>query len=687
MRLAVLSVLLLGLAPLSVDAAVGRDHIPIPNDYFTINFANTCVPSPDGRYVAYTEMRWEGENDPRNTDLWVADAISRSVTRLTFEPGEDGSAQWSPDGKWIYFTGSRKSNADAKPPENGKTQIWRVPRDGGSPQAITRLADGVKSFRLSRNGKTIYFVAGSEHIEDDLWKDLRKDFKDLEYGHGVDTFSEVWRLDLDTWRTERLIDDRRVIVDWAVSPDERRIAMITRPQEELITNEGWTRVDVYDTGTHKTTTLPDKLWRAEAPSPYGWLLNAAWSSDSQVLSFGVDFDGYPGELYFAHFDQGTEPLLQKLHRPNEVTPGGGTRWIPGTRTFTFIADDHARKRIIGIKDVRGGKQGSYVNLTPGDVEIDDYGFSQKGDLVVLRPGLDHPPDLFAVKNPGEKATYDRMTRLNPQVDTWKLGKLQIVKWTAPDGSPVEGILELPPDYKEGDPPLPLLLAIHGGPTSASTYAFAFSIYGRGTFAPQGWAVFDPNYRGSTGYGDKFLTDLVGHENDIEVKDILAGVDALIQRGVVDRERMAVMGWSNGGYLTDCIITKDVRFKAASSGAGVFDQVMQWGIEDTPGHVINFQRGLPWEKPEEMRQASPLYAADKIKTATLIHVGEDDERVPAQHSRALYRALRHYLNVPTELVVYPGEGHGLTQYSHRKAKMSWDERWMNHYVLGKKDPEL
>ena len=687
MRLAVLSFLLCVLAlPLPVQAAE-RDHVPTRDDYFTINFATTCVPSPDGRYVAYTEMRWEGEKDPRNTDIWVADATSKSVTRLTFEPGEDGSAQWSPDGKWIYFTGSRKSGDATKPPENGKAQIWRVTRDGGSPQAITRLTDGVKSFRLAKNGKVLYYEVGAEHIDDDDWKDLRKDFKDLQYGHGVNKFSEVWKLELDTWRTEKLVDDHRVIVDWAVAPDERRIAMITRPAEELLTNEGWTRVDVYDMGTRKITTLPDKLWRAEAPSPYGWLLNAAWSPDSQVLSFGVDFDGYPGELFFAHFDQGPEPLLQKMHRPHEVTPNGGTKWIPGTRTFTFIADDHARKRVIAIKDVRAGRQGADVDLTPGDVEIDDYGFSQKGDMFVVRPGLDHPPDLFAVRNPGEKAGYERITHLNPHVDTWKLGRLQIVKWNAPDGTPVEGILELPPDFKEGDPPLPLLLAIHGGPTSASTHAFAFSMYGRGPFAPQGWAVFDPNYRGSTGYGDKFLTDLVGHENDIEVKDILAGVDALIQRGIADPERMAVMGWSNGGFLTDCIITKDPRFKAASSGAGVFDQAMQWGIEDTPGHVINFQRGLPWERPDEMRQASPLYAADKIKAATLIHVGEDDERVPAQHSRALYRALRHYLNVPTELVVYPGEGHGLMQYSHRKAKMAWDERWFNHYVLGKKDPEL
>ncbi|HET9232810.1 MAG TPA: prolyl oligopeptidase family serine peptidase, partial [Candidatus Eisenbacteria bacterium] len=564
MRLAIVPLLVLSLAGALTARAAERDHVPIRDDYFTINFATSCVPSPDGRFAAYTEQRWEGEDDPRNTDLWVADLTAKSVTRLTFEPGAEGSAEWSPDSKWIYFTGSKKSS-EGKVPENGKTQVWRIAREGGTALAVTRLDEGVNGFHLSPDGKALYYTAGAEHIDEDVWKDLRKDFKKLQYGHGVTTFSEVWKLDLETWRAEKLVDSRRVIVDWAVSPDERRIAMITRPDEELITNEGWTQVDLYDMSTRKITTLPDKLWRADAPSPYGWLLGTGWSSDSRVLSFRVDFDGYPGEIFFAHFDQGAEPVLQKLVRPREVTPEGGMRWIPGTRTFTFTAADHARQRVIGIKDVRAGRQGGDMDLTVGDVEIDDYGFSTRGSLVVLKPGLDHPPDLFVVKN----GSYERITRLNPQVDTWKLGKLQIVKWTAPDGSPVEGILELPPDYKAGDPPLPLLLTIHGGPTSASTLAFAFSIYGRGTFAPEGWAVFDPNYRGSTGYGDKFLTDLIGRENDIEVKDILAGVDALIERGIADPQRMAVMGWSNGGFLTNCIITQDPRFRAASSGAGVF----------------------------------------------------------------------------------------------------------------------
>jgi dipeptidyl aminopeptidase/acylaminoacyl peptidase len=143
-----------------------------------------------------------------------------------------------------------------------------------------------------------------------------------------------------------------------------------------------------------------------------------------------------------------------------------------------------------------------------------------------------------------------------------------------------------------------------------------------------------------------------------------------------------MGWSNGGYLTNCLITHTNRFKAASSGAGVFDVVTQWLAEDTPGHVINFNKGLPWNREQQMSRASPLFDVNRVTTPTLIHVGEKDPRCPPVQSKGLYRALHHYLKVPTELVVYPGAGHGLTSYEHRKAKMEWDEKWFNHWVLGR-----
>ena len=217
-------------------------------------------------------------------------------------------------------------------------------------------------------------------------------------------------------------------------------------------------------------------------------------------------------------------------------------------------------------------------------------------------------------------------------------------------------------------------------TSSKSAGLEFSAYGRGLLSTDGWAVFCPNYRGSTGYGDKFLTDLVGRENDIEVQDILWGVDAMVERGIADPNKLAVGGWSNGGYLTNCLIAATDRFKAASSGAGVFDQTMQWSIEDTPGHVVNYAKGLPWEVPEELQRMSPLFEADNITTPTIIHVGAGDARVPAEQSKALFRALHDYLDVPTQLVIYPDTGHGLSKMSHRRAKMEWDRAWLRHWVL-------
>jgi dipeptidyl aminopeptidase/acylaminoacyl peptidase len=247
------------------------------------------------------------------------------------------------------------------------------------------------------------------------------------------------------------------------------------------------------------------------------------------------------------------------------------------------------------------------------------------------------------------------------------------------------VLELPADHKPGDPALPMIVEIHGGPTAATQFRLDAGIYGR-TFLPaKGYAVLSPNYRGSTGYGDAFLVDLVGRENDIEVKDILAGVDAMVARGIADPARLGVMGWSNGGFLTNALITQTNRFKAASSGAGVVDQVIQWATEDTPGHVINYNKAAqPWADPTVYRAQSPLYQLGRVVTPTLIHVGENDERVPAAHARGLYRGLKFYVQVPTELVVYPGEGHGLTTYQHRKAKMEWDHAWFDRYVLGKRE---
>jgi dipeptidyl aminopeptidase/acylaminoacyl peptidase len=321
-----------------------------------------------------------------------------------------------------------------------------------------------------------------------------------------------------------------------------------------------------------------------------------------------------------------------------------------------------------------------VEVTGGDVAVDAFDAFEDGSrMAVIMSTTTHPPDIFMADLNRTNLRYTRVTHVNPQVDTWKLPIISLVQWTSADGTPVEGVLELPPNYVPGRP-LPMIVELHGGPTASTLLRLRYWIYGRTLMAAKGYALLSPNYRGSTGYGDKFLTNLVGQENALDVADILSGVDAMIEKRFADPDRLGVMGWSNGGYLTNCLITKTTRFKAASSGAGILDMALQWSTEDTPGHVVNFQQGLPWAREAEMRAASPLFELDKVATPTIIHVGGDDPRCPPVHSRGLYRALREYLDVPTELIVYPGAQHSLSTYTHRKAKMEWDIAWFDKYLL-------
>lgn len=665
-------------AGVTVSAQVSvRDHELEPEDYFTIGTITNCVTSPDGKFVAYTEMRWEPPAEKRNTDIWVVETSIKRVQRLTFDTANDSSPQWSPDGRYIYFTSNRKRGDEDKPPYNGKKQVWRIPRDGGELLAVTRVEDGVGAFELSKDGQALYYTVSNE-VVDDAWKDLREKYKDLKYGKGITEFTQVWKLDLVNWRSKKIIDENRVIVDFEVSPDQRRIAMITRPDETLLTNEGWSRVDVYDARSKQVAAVTEDGWRKAHPSPYGWLDSVSWAADSAALAFTVSFDGYPPQVYVAEWS-GDTSSIRELDRPDGSTVTGGTvDWRGRSRDLCFLADDRARSRVYCITDVRDGRQGPARSLTPDDVVVRSYSFSERGEVLAAVLGtIRHTPDIFLVSDAG---AYDRLTNVNPQVDSWKLPQISIVSWKGANGDTVEGILELPPDYERGTP-LPMIVEIHGGPTSASNFSLRFWIYGRALMPAKGYALLSPNYRGSTGYGDKFLVELVGHENDIEVEDILKGVDAMVERGIADPDRLGVMGWSNGGFLTNCLITTTDRFKAASSGAGVLHQDIQWGIEDTPGHVINYMQSLPWEDPAAYRKGSPYYNLDKVKTPTLIHVGENDARVPSAHSRTLFRALHRYLQIPTELVIYPGEGHGLTTYEHRKAKMEWDIAWFGRYIRG------
>jgi dipeptidyl aminopeptidase/acylaminoacyl peptidase len=655
-------------------ALAPRPRTITPEDYFDLASIDQCVVSPSGRFAAYQETRW-GE-DGKERDLWLADLTAISQRRLTF----DGLGAWNPswdlEERWIYVSGSRRRSGEDKPPWDGSTQIWRISPDGGEPFPVTRVAGGIGHFHLAADGGSLFYTVGEE-VYEETWQALRKSFPKLEYGHGVSRLDSLWQLDLAGWRTKRLLDPRQVIHDLAPSPDGQRVALITASDEELIFKEGWSRVEVLNLADGELSTLTGPEWREDHPSPFGWIEELAWSEDSAALAFSISFDGYASRIYLGEW-QGPALSLLRVSLAPEVSYAGGLAWRGKERTLCYRGESRARIRVHAIENLRFASQGEQQILTPGDVVVESFDFAKSGNpLVMAAGGPDTFTDLHLVAADGSTR---RITSVNPQVEGWDLPQLSVFAWTGADDDTVEGILELPPGYKPGNGPLPLIVELHGGPTSATRFGLRFWIYGRTLMAANGYALISPNYHGSTGYGEPFLEKLIGRENEIEVTDIIAGAEALVRAGIADPGRIGVMGWSNGGYLVNCLITsRPEMFQAASSGAGILDMVIQWGTEDTPGHVINYMRGLPWERAEAYRHSSPLFRLDRVRTPTLIHVGGADPRVPPAHSRALYRALQHYLNVPTELVVYPGEEHSLSSREHRLAKMKWDLAWFGKYL--------
>jgi len=664
--------------PAQMATAAERTHDIVPEDYFDLVSLGNLALSPDGALAAYTESRWGQGKEGRSSDLWVVPVRGGMAHRLTFDGFGGSGAAWNAEGNRIYFLGRDRAGRD-NPPHDGSRQVWRIDPDGSRLEAVTRVTDGVNSFVLAPDGGAVFYTTTKEPAAKE-WADIRAEFPDLEYAAGTLSLTEVHRLDLASWRTETVVPATRHIWDMAVSPDGSRLALITTEDSEVIYREGWSRVDVVDLASGDVTSLTDQQWRSTHPSPYGWLEDLTWAPDGGALAFSISFDGYASQIWVAE-QNGAPWNLQRIQRPGRVGYAGGLTWTGQDRTLCYEGESMARIRVMAVQKVAGGQQGRTKVLTPGDWVVGAFAGDRRGrSLVTIAETTSRMNDLYHLEKNGQ---LEPLTDVNLQVATWKLPQISHVGWAGADGDTCWGILELPPGYKEVDGPLPAVVELHGGPTSSTKYRLRLWIYGRSSLPARGYALLSPNYHGSTGYGDEFLAKLVGRENDIDVKDIATGTRWLIDQGFADPSRIGVMGWSNGGYLTNCMITAEPDlYAAASSGAGVLDMAIQWGTEDTPGHVINFNRGQPWQVPDAYREASPMYHLDRVKTPTLIHQGGNDPRVPPPHSRALFRALHHYLNVPTQLVVYPGEPHGLTTHENRLAKIKWDIAWFDRYLLGK-----
>jgi dipeptidyl aminopeptidase/acylaminoacyl peptidase len=679
-----LRLVLLGLVVLvplrgTVAQEPARTHTVTIDDYFTLARITALALSPDGKQVAYCEARWQESTGDRKSDLWIVDASSSKSKKLTFDRSNPRSVVWSADNQVIYFLANRKSENSKAAAADGKAQVWRIGPNGDGAKSLTQIDTDVEAFAVTADGHHVFYVTHTDRVEDE-WKALREQFKKIDYGHGINKVSRIWKLDTETWRTELFVDAQRYIYEIALTPDGKKLAAITAPDERVVNFEGKSGVVVWDTATKTASPVGDKCYRKDAPSPYAWLENLAIAPDGKTLAFNAIWDGYPCEIVLGVLKDGawTSKFMPRSKTTSVRGYGAPVAFVKN-KELAFLSE--AKGRVLLARNLDVDSEAGDTGWGPiGDRVVSLFGHSATGQVKALAMSTPTEfPDIFLWEE-GKKPK--RLTNINPQTATWKLPNLSVVSWKGANGDRVEGILELPADHQPGQK-VPLIVDIHGGPTTAYHFERTYDWYSGRTIMPaKGYAVLCPNYRGSSGYGDRFLTDLIGKENDWEVKDILNGVDQLVDKGIADPQRLAVMGWSNGGYLTNCCITHTDRFKAAISGAGIVDAMMEFGINDEPAYSIVFKRGFPWTADNTYVKASPSWRLFKVKTPTLIHVGGSDERCPPGHSRTLYRVLKEYNQVPTELLVYPGEPHGLKKFANIRGKMEWDNAWLNRYVMGK-----
>jgi dipeptidyl aminopeptidase/acylaminoacyl peptidase len=670
-RIFAVGLLLVVVVPL-MAAPPERTHTITPADYASVNLITEVALSPSGQQVAYILATWNPKTDRRDMQLWVVATDGQSPPKqLTHDNAGDSHPKWSADGQAIYTLAKRGG-------DKAKAQVWKISLNG-QPEAVTDAQEGVVHFDYAPKIDTIFYTIDTKVTDPDHFTPLRDKYPTIDYGHGRRTVSELYAIPRGD-QPKKVLADKRYIREFAVTPDGKRIAMITALDDSVVKSEGESRVDVWDNG--RIITPPTDIYRAKAASPYAWLENLAWNPDGTRLAFCCVHDAYPAEIILGQFAEG-QWTTTRLDRQGQHIRGYGSplKWH-SPQMLCYLTDERGCVNLAATDVVTGDRKS--LRSTSNVIYAFDVPVAAKAmeklPIAMVRGSSSAFPNLCLFHSPDRIID---LTDVNPHTQTWRLPSVQHITWKAPDGVSVGGPLELPFGWKKGDKPLPLVVAIHGGPTTASYNDLRFDPHnGRLYFAAAGYAVLCPNYRGSTGYGDRFLTDLVGQENDIEVKDILAGIQHLIKEGIADAERIAVMGWSNGGYLTNCLITlknPPVKIKAASSGAGILDTVAEWGFNDEPAYPIVFKKGLPWEQPEIYRKTSPTYGLGNVTTPTIIHVGANDVRCPPGHSRMLYRALKEYLNVPTELCEYPNQPHGLGTLSFRTAKMEWDLAWFAKYL--------
>ena len=617
--------------------------------------------SPDGSQILYTRTDTDWEKNGRTTHIYRIDSDGSGEVQLT--NGEDGesSPRWSPDGTRVAFL--------AKRGENEHTQIYVMRNRGGEASPLTNHDSSVGSFQFSPDGKHIFFVASDPKSAEEKKKDKLKD--------DVFAFDEdykqrhLFRVGTDgdgPQQAERLTEGDYSVIGFRLSDDGMRIAH-HRSVSPLVDNRDEGEVWLMDADGGNALQLTDNT-----VSEFGAQLSPDGAHVMFLSDSSADFETYFNDNIFVLPAAGGAHRVLYEDMPHEVN---SARWAPDGSIY-FTANTGVRTELFhGALDDDAPKA-----LTAGDHSLTGWNFSAAaGKHVFGISNRENNGDLHLL--PADGGDPVKVTSVFDYLaETFELPVQEAIRWTGDDGAEVEGLLYYPLDYQEGER-YPLVVQTHGGPAASDKFGFGrWSSYVQ-VLTARGWAVFKPNYRGSTGYGDEVLRDMVGHYYRQSHLDVMTGVDHLIELGIVDGDRMAKMGWSGGGHMTNKIITHTDRFKAAASGAGAVNWISMYGTSDVRIYRTPWFGGTPWQEDAPIDTYwghSPLKDIYKVTTPTIVLVGENDVRVPPEQSVELYRALKSN-GVDTHLYIAPREPHGWRELRHELFKVNVEIDWFERHVRG------
>ncbi len=628
------------------SAARSRDGKKLFGTAAAMRVARVSSPriSPDGSRVAYivSETKMDKDKLWKSVDqLWVVPTDGPASAARQYTRGEESvsAVEWSPDGKTIGFLMDTGDEKDKKP------QVWFMYADGGEPWQVTKHKPGVRAFDFAPDGKTLALVA--VEAESAAHEQRTKDKDDAQVVDHDLKLAQLWTWDIATGQAKEIVKGKFTVSDARWSPDGSEIAFTENPTPQL--DDTW----------HQTAWIVNvangEQHKLQGTSQYTHTVR--WSPDGKSIAFLTN-EGNPEfhtSLNVARTDGSECRNVSDKFELNAAEPV----WAADGKTIYFSTNTRESLEIFQVNAAAGPVE--QITAKKGVLVLSQI--SKNGHTAVgTWTDPMHPVEVF--RSDLRFGKVEPITNQNAWLKDYALGETELIRWNSKDGTEVDGVVTKPVDF-DASRKYPFLLNPHGGPTGASLLSFNPT---EQVMAANGYLLLEPNFRGSTGRGEKYARANEKDWGGGDYQDDMSGVDAVVQKGWADPDRLGAYGWSYGGYMTFWIDTQTDRFKAISPGAGLPDLYSMYSQTDIHNYLrLFFGLKAPWDNFDEYWKHSPMKYVDQVKTPTMILHGQADTRVPIAQAEEFYQALKER-DLPVEFVTYPRENHGFREPRHIQDRM-------------------